>query len=184
MTNDSAPDDAGAPVSSEALLARALGCKANCHFCDRASEDHDGEHGELFCGTVCTDGKAGDETYLEDAGIDLDAEKPCWVPDFWKVPGHDFHNMIGDDCDPTAAMQAFKEHVERLRANVALTGRDGRQPKADARPDPVERLDPRGPRSGPLGQGAERSERHDPAREAGRIARNQGLAPQGETDAK
>lgn len=126
MTTDTTPTAAGAPVSSEALLARSLGCKANCHFCDRASEDHDGEHGELFCGTVCTDGKAGDETYLEDAGIDLDAEKPCWVPDFWKVPGHDFHNMIGDDCDPTAAMQAFKDHVERLKANIVRSDSGGK----------------------------------------------------------
>jgi hypothetical protein len=63
------------------------------------------------------------------------------------------------------------------RPNVALTGRDGRQPKADARPDPVERLDPRGPRSGPLGQGAERSERHDPAREAGRIDQSERPRP-------
>jgi hypothetical protein len=47
--------------------------------------------------------------------------------------------------------KAFRELPFELfdSQNVALTGRDGRQPKADARPDPVER--------------------HDPAREAGRI---------------
>lgn len=100
------------------MLAVALGCVANCRFCVHAAEDHDGEHGELFCGTTCDDGKAGDETYLEDAGVDLEAEKPCWEPDFWRMPGNEFCDLIGDDCDPTKALQAFAQKVEQLKANA------------------------------------------------------------------
>jgi hypothetical protein len=75
---------------------------------------------------------------------------------------------ISGQAAPSINAHLFSSRYSCLRPNVALTARDDTA-LAPGRPDAVKRLDPRGPRSGPLGQGAERSERHDPAREAGRI---------------
>ncbi len=104
------------------LLAAALGCKANCRFCVHAGEDYDGDYGQLFCGTVCGAGKAGEETYLEDAGVDTETEKACWEPDFWSVPGDEFCDLIGDDGNPERAYRAFEKKVARLR--IQLGGGD------------------------------------------------------------
>lgn len=96
-------------------LASSLGCKANCLSCGCSSDDTDGDYGELFCGTVCSAGKAGDETYLEDANISLEEEKACWEPDFWKTPGSEFLDLIGDDGDPTKAYEAFWRKIDSIK---------------------------------------------------------------------
>ena len=64
---------------------------------------------------TCSKGVAKDETYLEDANIDLNAEKECWEPDFWKVPGNEFCDLIGDDGDPTKAYEAFWKKIDSIK---------------------------------------------------------------------
>ncbi len=101
-------------------LAEALGCRANCHFCVHACEKHEGEHGEKFCGTTCSANTFGEETCLEDAGIDLEAEKPCWYPAFWKMPDHGFNNLVGEDSDQTRMMEAFDRKISDIIDRILL----------------------------------------------------------------
>lgn len=58
----------------------------NCENCARAHADTDGECGSTwYCGTECSKHRDFiDETYLDDAGVDLKMEKSCWEPCFWR----------------------------------------------------------------------------------------------------
>lgn len=58
---------------------------ANCLSCACGVPDEDGDYAELYCGMTCKKrlGPEFDEVYLEDQGIDLQAEKACWEPAFW-----------------------------------------------------------------------------------------------------
>ena len=96
-------------------IAATLGCKANCLTCSNSFEDRDGDYGEIFCGTICTAGKSGDEIYLEDAKISLEEEKSCWEPHFWKLPGNEFCSLIGDDGNPTKAYEAFWAKIDSIQ---------------------------------------------------------------------
>lgn len=67
-------------------VARQTGCgKANCHSCRHMEEDieYDEDEDENYGGTTCSKMVFGDG-YLEDGGVNLDEEKPCWEPDFWE----------------------------------------------------------------------------------------------------
>lgn len=74
-----------APGSALRAAAARLGVeKLNCKTCCHGFEDTDGEPGATYyCGMTCSKNDMP-ETYLEDNGLDVNAEKACWEPDFWK----------------------------------------------------------------------------------------------------
>ncbi len=90
------PDQITTPPSADLLaIARRLGVKqANCHSCDSGYADSDGSEGSsLYCGMVCSCHKTP-ETYLEDCGVDVETEKACWRPDFWKTQAPEIDALI------------------------------------------------------------------------------------------
>ena len=105
---------------TEALKKFSLIEKANCATCAYQSEDSDGEHGEIFCGTICSKRSGDDyETYLEDQGVDLSAEKGCWEPNFWMAKTSD---EIRNFEDEKKAVEAFVAECEKIIKNFQPDG--------------------------------------------------------------
>lgn len=98
------------------FLSKELGCQLNCHTCVMSSADYDGDYGTIYCGTSCRDGKAGNELYLEDVGIDPGTEKECWKPDIWATADdEDLYRLVDND-DVGPVIKAFEQRVAELKA--------------------------------------------------------------------
>lgn len=95
--------------------------KLNCRTCAHGYEDTDGECGSSwYCGMTCYKHVAlMPETYLEDNGVDIETEKSCWHPDFWKANTPEIMAMI-DDTEESMdrAIKAWRELIESLLPNV------------------------------------------------------------------
>lgn len=107
-----------APSSDLRAAALRLGvAKLNCKTCVHGHEDTDGSDGSYwYCGMTCSKHeKLMPETYLEDNGVDIEAEKSCWHPDFWKAETPEIMNMI-DDTEESMdrACKAWRELVEAV----------------------------------------------------------------------
>lgn len=128
--NQTAPSQiAELPSCATRSAAQRLGVqKLNCKACLHGHEDTDGSDGSYwYCGTTCAKYDLP-ETYLEDNGVDVETEKACWEPDFWKAATPEIMAMIdSSDESMDRAGEAWRKLVEEL-----MPAQSTRHPQAGA----------------------------------------------------
>lgn len=114
------PQSTQAPCSALRSVAAIMGVeRLDCRTCLHGAQDWDGEPGATFyCGTVC--GKHDlPGTYVEDNGLDVDAEKACWEPDFWKTEIPEVEGLIdGTDEGMDHAFERWKQIRNKAFASM------------------------------------------------------------------
>jgi len=83
-----------------------------CSQCTYYSEEHDGEYGEIFCGSSCS--KPGNERYANLKSFPFKNEQPCFVEEFWFSKYTDLveevpHPEYGWDISLDKAIAAWRE---------------------------------------------------------------------------
>lgn len=105
-----------APGSALLAAAARLGVKKlNCKTCAHGSEDSDGEPGATYyCGMTCSKHDFP-ETYLEDNNVDIETDKACWEPDFWKANTPEIMDLVdGSDEGMEAACIAWRKLLDEI----------------------------------------------------------------------
>ena len=90
--------------------------KANCWTCACGHADSDGEPGATFhCGMECSK-STSENSYIEDDGIDPDAEKECWEPEYWASASDSPASKHADAVAPIDADGSTESMIRNLES--------------------------------------------------------------------
>lgn len=91
--------------------------KATCETCECGYAEHDGDHGEIYCGVCCR--RIKEDTghcHVEDADLDIATEKDCWEPNFWCSKFTDI--IDGTEESMQEASRQFQETVKGVLGDI------------------------------------------------------------------
>lgn len=98
-------DNVQLQTSKLCQLKEHTGCSvANCFTCHHSQEEW---HGPIFLGTYCPVREHTTARYLEDQGIDMNAEHACWIPDFLNTSFADSYTGTSESLN--AAITRYRE---------------------------------------------------------------------------